>query len=113
MTRSPPWNGATRSSARDLVRFTTAALAAPSSIVARATIGTRAARVARSVVKKFMRVAHSNSSSAAARKPSSWRRTAPDVVDQRIDPTVLVHRSLHQRTRRPMRSVHSVPQSAL
>jgi len=69
--------------------------------------------VARSVVKKFMRVAHSNSSSATARKPSSRRRTAPDVVDQHIDPTVLVHRSLHQRTRRPMRSVHSVPQSAL
>ena len=43
-------------------------------------IGPRAARVARSPVKKFIWSAHSNSSSLVARKPSTRIRTAPTLL---------------------------------
>ena len=51
-----------------------------------------AARVARSALKKFSCIAHSNSSSLVPRKPSEAQPHRADVVDQHVDPAVPLER---------------------
>ena len=58
-----------------------------------------AARVARSVLKKFICIAHSKSSSVSGEEPVQAQPHRADVVDQDVDPPVLVDRPLHELRR--------------